>query len=63
MAFIAMHDNQLVLLNIQICFYHEKLKAIGPRSNLRGGGSELGKLKPKHMAPTKLHNIKLKYAI
>ena len=58
-----MHDNQLVLLNIQICFHHEKLKAIGPRSSLRGRGGELAKLKPKPMAPTKLHNIKLKYAI
>ena len=58
-----MHDNQLVLLLNIICFHHEKLKAIGPRSSLRGGGGELGKLKTKAMAQTKLHNIKLKYAI
>ena len=32
-------------------------------SSLRGGGGELGNLKPRPMAPTKLHNIKLKHAI
>ena len=32
-------------------------------SSLRGGGSKLGNLKSKHMAPTKLHNIKLKHDI
>jgi len=38
------------------------LKVIGC-SSLRGGGGELGKLKSSPMAPTKLQNIKLKYAI
>ena len=32
-------------------------------SSLRGEGGELGNLKPYPMAPTKLHNIKLKHAI
>ena len=32
-------------------------------SSLRGGGGELGNLKSYPMAPTKLHNIKLKHAI
>ena len=40
-----------------------EVKAIGPRSSLRGGGDELGNLKLKPMAPIKLHNIKLKHAI
>ena len=39
------------------------LKAIGSRSSLRGGKGELGNSKLKHMAPTNLHNIKLKHAI
>ena len=41
----------------------EVLKVIGSCSSLRGGGDELGNLKLKPMAPTKLHNIKLKHAI
>ena len=32
-------------------------------SNLKGGEGELANLKPRLMAPTKLHNIKLKHII
>ena len=32
-------------------------------SSLRGGGAELGKIKSRPLAPTKLHNIKLKLTI
>ena len=39
------------------------LKAIGPCCSLRGGGGQLGNLKPRPLAPTQLHNIKLKHAI
>ena len=39
------------------------MKVIGPRSSLRRGEGELGNLKLKPMAPTKLHNIKQKHAI
>ena len=39
------------------------MTVIGLCSSLRGGGSKLVNLKSRPMAPTKLHNIKLKHAI
>ena len=39
------------------------LKGPVARSNLRGGGGELGNSKLRPMAPTSLHKIKLKQAI
>ena len=39
------------------------LKVVGSCSSLREGEGELGNLKSRPMASTKLHNIKLKHAI